>query len=73
MTFAARFSCLLQFVIRELLNATLRPLWLSDLAQFEAALDSTDCYPFRVCYSLGERRQLWFEAPHQQTAWEELA
>lgn len=61
-------SAVLVFMIGELLDMVLRPLWLSDLSAFTAKLDATNCYPFRVCYVLGvERKQLWFEAPGEQS------
>ncbi len=63
MTKAAQLSAVLIFLIGELLDVLLRPLWLTNTRLFQQVLDVTDCYPFRVCYDLGEHRQFWIHAP----------
>ena len=68
---ASRFMHVLQFLMRELLDALLRPLWINDTAAFEGLLNRTDCYPFRVCYDLGECRQMWIQGPGEVDNYEE--
>lgn len=63
MTRLDRLSFLNAWLIAELLDLVLRPIWLRSKRSFVAAIDRLDCYPCRVGCDLGDFPQMWIETP----------